>query len=230
MLLVEGDAFDRAVWPALAPLSGTGAEARVLSALYRRATVLAGPAATKEKVLLALRSSDVAQLTAHALADPRSPGAVAIVLAPSRAGVRDAVASSRPAPGDLGSLLGSRDLQGLVLRRLRLVVLAACGTAAGGAPNREGALGLARGFLVTGVPAVVAALWSIDDRGSAAFLRLFHQHLAAGAAPAAALRAAQLAFLHQPPLTWAAFELVGTVASSPWPAAGDDLFPKGVAK
>jgi CHAT domain-containing protein len=230
LLLVEGDAFDRAAEPALAPLSGTGAEARVLSALYRRATVLAGPAATKEKVLSALRSSEVAQMTAHALADPRSPGAAAIILAPSRAGGRDAAASSRPASGNPGSLLGSRDLQDLVLRRLRLIVLAACGTATGGAPNREGALGLARGFLVAGVPAVVATLWGIDDRDSTAFLHLFHQHLAAGAAPAAALRAAQLAFLHQPPLTWAAFELVGTVASSPRRAAIDDLFLKGVAK
>jgi CHAT domain-containing protein len=224
LLLVEGDAFDRAAGPALAPLSNTGAEARALAALYRRTTVLAGPTATKEKVLAAFRSSEVAQLTAHALADPRSPGAAAIILAPSRAGLRDAAASTRSAPGDLGSLLGSRDLEDLVLRRLRLVVLAACGTAAGGAPNREGSLSLARGFLVAGVPAVVAALWSIDDRDSASFLRLFHQHLAAGAAPAAALRAAQLAFLHQPPLTWAAFELVGTVASSPGPAAPTTSF------
>ncbi|MFG0316306.1 MAG: CHAT domain-containing protein, partial [Planctomycetota bacterium JB042] len=75
-----------------------------------------------------------------------------------------------------------------------LVVLSACETAGGRVVRGEGARSLARSFLVAGARAVVANRWAVSDRSSAEIMRSFYAAIAAGARPAAALRAAQRAF------------------------------------
>ncbi len=95
----------------------------------------------------------------------------------------------------------------------RLAVLASCRSADGRVLLGEGVQGLAGAFLVAGAPAVVAALWPVDDEGTRAFMRRFYGHLADGLTAAAALKQAQADARADPrtraPCYWAGFVVVG---------------------
>jgi CHAT domain-containing protein len=109
--------------------------------------------------------------------------------------------------------LGLRDIYGLDLSA-DLVVLSGCQTALGREIRGEGLLGLTRGFLYAGAPRVVASLWWIDDRATAALMTAFYRGLwAEGLRPAAALRKARLSLSRQhrfrDPSYWGAFVLQG---------------------
>ena len=95
-----------------------------------------------------------------------------------------------------------------------LVVLSACQTALGKEIKGEGLVGLTRGFMYAGAPRVVASLWRIDDRATAALMTRFYRGmLKDGLRPAAALRAAQVSLSHDSrwtaPHYWAAFTIQG---------------------
>ncbi|MCA1850050.1 MAG: CHAT domain-containing protein, partial [Acidobacteria bacterium] len=95
-----------------------------------------------------------------------------------------------------------------------LVVLSGCRTALGKEISGEGLVGLTRGFIYAGSPRVVASLWRVNDRATAALMRQFYEGmLTGGLRPAAALRAAQVSMLKDrrwaPPQYWAAFTLQG---------------------
>jgi len=99
------------------------------------------------------------------------------------------------------------------LKDIRLVVLAACGTARGYGRSGAPSVSLARAFLVAGVPSVLATLWPIDDPLAAEFFPRFHHYLVQGLPPAEALRAVQLEWIHRQdvsPGVWAAVEIIGT--------------------
>lgn len=112
------------------------------------------------------------------------------------------------------------EIEHQALPQVRLVVLAACGTAAGEALRLEGALSMARPFLAAGVPAVVASLWDVDDTTSRRFFVAFHRNLLAVGDPATALRQTQLGFLREGdvtlshPSSWAGFVSLGGVSLS----------------
>jgi CHAT domain-containing protein/tetratricopeptide (TPR) repeat protein len=95
-----------------------------------------------------------------------------------------------------------------------LVVLSGCETALGREVRGEGLLGLTRGFLYAGAPRVVASLWWIDDRATAALMAMFYRGMwSEGLRPAAALRKARLSLARQhrfsDPSYWGAFVLQG---------------------
>src|SRR5262245_30805373 len=95
-----------------------------------------------------------------------------------------------------------------------LVVLSACQTALGQEIKGEGLIGLTRGFFYAGAPRVLASLWQIDDRTTAAFMRPFYEAmLVRPERPAAALRSAQIAIWRtkgwDAPYYWAAFTMQG---------------------
>src|SRR6185436_6501170 len=95
-----------------------------------------------------------------------------------------------------------------------LVVLSACLTALGRDVRGGVLVGLTRGFLYAGAPAVVASLWDVRDRSTAELMTrmyraMFRDHLM----PVAALRAAQTSMSKDPrwsaPAHWAGFTLQG---------------------
>lgn len=109
--------------------------------------------------------------------------------------------------------LGLRDIHDMNLSA-QLVVLSGCRTALGEEIRSEGLIGLTRAFMYAGVPRVVATLWAVPDRPTAALMEhfyhgLFRQRLT----PAAALRQAQQTLMRErqwrDPHIWAAFVLQG---------------------
>jgi CHAT domain-containing protein len=107
--------------------------------------------------------------------------------------------------------LGVGEIAAMHLRKTRAVVLAACATARTRTGDRS--ISIAHAFLAAGVPSVIATLWPIEDEPAADFFPRFHRHLAQGLAPAEALRATQIAWIHRrdaPPGMWAAVQLIGS--------------------
>jgi CHAT domain-containing protein len=92
-----------------------------------------------------------------------------------------------------------------------LVTLSACETGINAAAPGDELLGLARGFLLAGTPALLMSLWAVDDRATAEFMQHFYRHLQAGVGTAAALRQAQCQLLatYPHPFFWAPFILFG---------------------
>jgi tetratricopeptide (TPR) repeat protein len=94
-----------------------------------------------------------------------------------------------------------------------LVVLSSCESAGGGLYSGEGVAGLTSAVLATGVPAVVASLWPVDDGATAYFMDRFYGSMAGGSSIGTALRQAQTAIRENPltsdPLYWAGFVLIG---------------------
>ena len=95
-----------------------------------------------------------------------------------------------------------------------LVVLSACETGLGKEISGEGVIGLTRGFMYAGASRVVASLWKVSDVATAQLMANFYRAMEKdGLAPAAALRAAQIAMWKQRrwhrPYYWAAFQIQG---------------------
>jgi len=93
------------------------------------------------------------------------------------------------------------------------VALSACETGMSRVAPGDELLGLLRGFLLAGAPAVMATRWTVDDAGTAGLMTGFYRDLVAGERPAHALRRAQQALrAKQPhPYYWAPFALHGRV-------------------
>jgi CHAT domain-containing protein len=184
-------------------LPAAAAEAARLAA-FTGAVPLVGKAASKSSFLAAAPSAEWIHFAGHAVIDSRNTLLSKLVLA---------------ADPDGGSgALTAREIYALNLRKTRLVVLAACDTGNEYVPGSEGATSLARAFLVSGVPTVVASLWAVDDRPTATLFTAFHRNLTAGDDPMKALRKAQLALLRggdeaeRSPAAWGAFEVIGASA------------------
>ena len=142
-------------------------------------------------------------IAAHAVIDDRQPQLSSIVLS-------QVDRQGRPVNGQLRV----HEVYNLQLNA-RLVVLSACRTALGRQVDGEGLIGLSRGFLYAGADAVLATLWSVDDRATAAFMSRFYDGLLTrNLSPAAALRSARQSMAHDPrwsrPEHWAGFVLIGT--------------------
>lgn len=206
VLAVGNPAYDRGLFDQLRPLPSAEREAGNVAAMYPRRTVLTREEATRQRFLEAALSSGVIHFGGHAVIDAEVPERSALLLA----------------TGDpQGSTLTAPEIARLRFPHAPIVVLAACSTATGTAYRMEGATSLSRAFLLAGASSVVGSLWDIDDEMSEAFFIRFHQRLASGEAPAAALRGAQVDFLHaddarrRVPRTWAAFQLMGALSRPP---------------
>ena len=98
----------------------------------------------------------------------------------------------------------------LKLARGATVVLSACDTLRRQL-RPEGAVGVARAFLVAGAGSVVASLWNIDDERTTALMRDLYSAAAGGVTMAQAMRHAMLESIKDKvcPSVWAAFLVTG---------------------
>ena len=184
-------------------LPGAEAEVKEAATLYPRYELLVGQTATKERFLERAPAFDVVHFGGHAIANPEFPLLSRLVFA-DEAGAEQS--------------LFAREIAGVRFPKTRVVVLAACSTAAGGVSRGEGVVSVARPFLGGGVPLVVASQWDVDDRATEQLTLAFHRELAKSRDPVQALQAAQLALLRSGdalqalPESWGAFVAIGTAA------------------
>jgi tetratricopeptide (TPR) repeat protein len=157
--------------PSVAAAAGPGlaqAHEEVRRVLARHPGAREVPGRT-DAVLSALSSCDVLHLAAHGVFHPRSPLLSGITL-------------------DDGQLM-AYDLLGLS-QAARLVVLSACDSGMARTPADGAPLGLAGTFLARGASCVIAGMVPVGDDEALAVMTSFHELLAAGQPPAAALASA----------------------------------------
>ena len=186
----------------LPSLPGAEQEAADIAALYPDAVRLVRETATRERFIALAPGSSVVHVAAHALVNEEFPDLSRLFLAPSATGA---------------GAMTVADLGRLSLANTRLVVLAACGTAAGATFRGEGVTSLARPFLARGVAQVVGTLWQIDDQTSRRLFTAFHRGYVAGLPAATALQQAQLAAIADPltqSMDWAATVLLGSTENA----------------
>jgi CHAT domain-containing protein len=202
VLAVGNPSYDRQQFGQLRPLPSAEREAARVAAMYPQRRILTRQEATRERFIEAAAASGVIHFGGHAVIDDDQPERSALLLA----------------IGSGSSTVTAPEIARLKLPHAPIVVLAACSTATGAAFRMEGASSLSRAFLLAGASSVVGSLWDIDDEVSELFFIRFHQRLAAGHAPAAALRGAQVDLLHaddarlRAPRAWAAFQLMGALS------------------
>lgn len=132
---------------------------------------------------------------AHAAANQKSPLDSALIL-------------SRH---DAAYQLSARNVMNIPLNA-KMVTLSACRSAGARTFSGEGQVGLSWAFLRAGARLVVAGLWDVTDRSTAALMADFYQQLSQKAAPVDALRHAKLTLLrggksYQKPFYWGPFQL-----------------------
>ena len=94
-----------------------------------------------------------------------------------------------------------------------LVTLSACESGLGKEMGGEGLIGLTRAFQFAGARSVLASLWKVEDKSTAALMKRFYTYLKAGRTKDEALRLAQIDLIRSAefsrPRDWAAFQLNG---------------------
>jgi CHAT domain-containing protein/tetratricopeptide (TPR) repeat protein len=106
--------------------------------------------------------------------------------------------ANRPETPGRGIVTGEA-LVDLDVSGLELAVLSACETGLGDVADGEGSFGLQRAFHLAGTRDVVASLWKVRDRPTAALMALFYQNLwEKDLPPIEALRQAQLQIYRHP--------------------------------
>jgi CHAT domain-containing protein len=173
-------------------LTGAAREVRALGDAYEGVTVRDAVRDTTRWSVTDLARYQVLHLAAHTHLDPQRPW---------RSGLEVG-----------GGLLTASAIAQQPLTA-SLVVLTSCRSADGRALAGEGVAGLTNAFLAAGAPAVVAALWPVDDQATARFTEGFYAALAHGATASEALEAARSRVAADPatsaPFHWAAWVLIG---------------------
>jgi CHAT domain-containing protein len=200
VVLVADPAHDRREYPVLDRLRHARGEVAAVGHIYRGATVVQGPDATRTAVRSALRRAEVFHFAGHAVFDDQRPERSHLVLAPEA--------------GQPGTITAG-ELARLDLRRIRLVVLSACRTVRSGRSRAAGFTGLSGALLAAGAAGTVGSTWDVDDRSTAELMARFHRaYMETGDGPQA-LQAAQLALLRsadaslRSPSAWAGFRYAG---------------------
>jgi CHAT domain-containing protein len=162
--------------------------------------------ASEERVYTLGPETRYLHFATHGILDERLPLESAILLSRSR---------TRNEEGGSGEdgVLHAREVLERVRVDAELVTLSACDTGLGAESRGEGLLGLTRAFQSAGARSVVASLWQVRDRSTAALMVRFYEHLRDGMPKDEALRQAQLGMLRGRDLShphhWAAFQLYG---------------------
>jgi CHAT domain-containing protein len=211
-LVVGGPQFDRERFANLDDLPAARYEAEEVANLYG-AVPLLGAEATTSRVLKELQNAGIAHFATHAVADEQTSLLSKLLLSADRG-------SDYRTHHAVPSFIQASEIYAMKLPRLHLVVLSACQTGIERSYRGEGAIGMARPFMVAGAPLVIASLWPVDSQASADLMISFHKHRKQGhLSTVEALHRAQLEALHNSQsgapsnCDWAAFVAIGGYAS-----------------
>ncbi len=183
------------------PIPYTRDEIRTISEYFQKSKrdVYLGQNAREENVKkLHHNYYQIVHFACHGFLDEKQPFRSALVLSQNEEKEED-------------GFLQVRELYNIRLEA-NLVVLSACHTGRGKLENGEGILGLTRMFFYSGARSVLSTLWSVHDKSTAVFMKIFYSHLAKGHKIGEALRLTKLEMMHSRfshPYYWAGFVLNG---------------------
>lgn len=153
------------------PLQYAAAEVHAVAAVVGKATVLSGAQSTVAAVERSMKAGGVIHLACHGRARFDDPARSAVFLTD-------------------GELTLARILE-LRLQSTRLMLVSACESGLSEIVVPEEKASLPAGLMLSGIAGVVASLWAVNDRSTMLLMVRFHELMAAGKPPCAALRAAQ---------------------------------------
>ena len=111
-------------------------------------------------------------------------------------------------------ILTAKEISGVDLQGLDLVVLSACQTGLGDISQGEGVFGLQRGFKKAGANSILMSLWEVNDEATQILMTQFYKNLVSGQSKRQSLQSAQRylreynAGQYNKPEYWAAFILL----------------------
>lgn len=186
---------------ALPGLPAAEQEVQAISAQFPGASVFYGQDATESRFAAPdVSQAGVVHVASHGLFYPDKPMFSALALTPDPAAGRD-------------GYLQVHEIFGLQLDNAGLVTLSACETGLAAITGGDDLVGLSRAFIYAGAPRVVVSLWTVSDVSTGELMKKFYAGMQGGAAPAPALRQAQLELKSNPdfahPFYWAPFQLIG---------------------
>ena len=153
-----------------------GEEALAVAAVYARAEVLTGAAATRASFLARSAGRPVVHLTAEVSANGAYPLLSRVLLA------------DEPGQRHSGAMLG-REIAAHAMPATKLVVLDQSG--ANGSNRETGSIELSRAFISAGVPAVLGTLAGADGPATRQLMVAFHQQMSKGVSAETALSTLQ---------------------------------------
>jgi CHAT domain-containing protein len=163
-----------------ARLHGAGRELQAVSRLFRTATVLKGPEASKPNLDKLAAEGRLGQFrylhfATHGVLDELSPMRSALILAQDQ--LPDPLAQVLAGqPADDGRLTAAQLLRGWRLDA-ELVTLSACYTGLGKYSGGEGYLGFSQALFLSGARSLVLSLWQVDDASTALLMTRFYENL-----------------------------------------------------
>ena len=181
----------------LPPLPGTEAEADYIADLFD-VKPLKGDAADEQSVVEAMKSAKYIHLATHGILEADNSYAQSYLSSLALA----------PSGGEDGFLTVRETMQ--LKLNAELAVLSGCDTGRGQITG-DGVVGVARGYISSGVPTVVVSLWPVSDNSTAVLMAMYYKELLGGAGKAAALRTSMLKTRMQfaQPHAWSAFTVYG---------------------
>jgi CHAT domain-containing protein/tetratricopeptide (TPR) repeat protein len=186
------------------PLPESRREVQEIAALYApRSIAYVGAEATEERARSIGRDVPLIHYACHAVVDERFPLDSALVFS----------IPERPREGQDNGLLQAWEIFEKMRIDADLVTLSACESGLGKEMGGEGLIGLTRAFQYAGARSVLASLWKVEDKSTAALMKRFYANLKAGRSKDDALRLAQIDLIRSvefaEPRDWAAFQLNG---------------------
>jgi len=189
----------------LAPLKYSLEEVDELERLNRKANlpyrVLRGEFATEERVKQLMPQYSVLHFATHGVVDKARPELSGLYLS-----VEHGMGNSRD-----GGFLSLGEIYNQHLNA-NLAILSACKTGMGKIREGEGMTALPRGFLLAGVPNVIATLWDVDDLAAKELMIYFYDYvIKEDFSYTQALQLAKKKCIEcgKLPLDWAGFVLIG---------------------
>ncbi len=180
--------------PSKAPLPGATQEVQAIQNIFRNSQTLIEQAATLEAFKQDAPRFPILHLATHGCFQPN--GCPDVGLAANTI----LFANNQQFPIADAALLGLNT---------RLLVLSACQTAQPAQGNGEEISGLAYVLECAGARAVMATLWSVEDKATRDLMINFYQNLSQGQDKAQALQQAKIAQINRHPYFWSAFLLIG---------------------
>jgi CHAT domain-containing protein len=167
-----------------------------------RGDKITGKNATKDKFIASAKNYPVIHLATHARANDSIPA-------------RSFIEFYRDDSTFTSSRLFSKEIAGLGLDNVNLVILSACETGTGQLVKGEGLMSLTRAFSYAGCRNTIASLWKADDKSTAKISAHLHHYINNGESFADALQKARMDYLSEAtgslklPAYWAHLRLIG---------------------